>query len=119
MGSARKILIVDDNVDAADLTAEILRINGLDVDVAYGGLAGVAAARQCTPAVIFLDLGMPEMDGYEVARTLRSDEAFRDVKIVALTAWGDELSRVRSREAGFDLHLTKPASFVTLMQIAQ
>jgi CheY-like chemotaxis protein len=119
MASAKKILIVDDNVDAADLTAEMLRLYGLEVDVAYGGPEGLAAAKATAPSVIFLDIGMPIMDGYQVATALRSDEAFRGVKIVALTAWGDAASRERSKAAGFDMHLTKPANLTNLLDIAQ
>ncbi len=119
MASSKRILIVDDNVDAADLTAEMLRLHGLDVDVAYGGRAALATAKAIAPGVIFLDIGMPEMDGYEVATALRADEAFRGVKIVALTAWGDAASRARSKAAGFDLHITKPASVHNLLDIAR
>ncbi|QBE66423.1 response regulator [Pseudoduganella lutea] len=119
MASAKKILIVDDNVDAADLTAEMLRMYGHEVEVAYGGPEGLAAAKATAPGVIFLDIGMPVMDGYQVATALRADEAFRRVKIVALTAWGDAASREKSKVAGFDLHLTKPANFRNLLYIAQ
>lgn len=119
MASTRKILIVDDNMDAADLTAEVLRLHGLEVDVAYGGIEALAAARAIVPSVIFLDIGMPEMDGYQVATALRADEAFRSVTIVALTAWGDPASRAKSKAAGFDLHITKPANFHNLLDIAR
>lgn len=119
MGSANRILVVDDNVDAADMTAAMLRFHGLDVDVAYGGLEGLAAARAIAPSVIFLDIGMPVMDGYQVAAALRADEALRGVKIVALTAWGDAASREKSKAAGFDMHITKPANFHNLLDIAR
>ncbi len=118
MAAAKKILIVDDNVDAADLTAAVLRLHGLEVDVAYGGPEGLAAAKATAPSVIFLDIGMPVMDGYQVATALRSDEAFRGVKIVALTAWGDAAAREKSKAAGFDLHVTKPADYRNLLDIA-
>ncbi len=119
MAASRKVLIVDDNVDAADMTAALLRLYGLHVDVAYGGLEGLAAAKAVAPSVIFLDIGMPEMDGFEVATALRADEAFRGVKIVALTAWGDAASREKSKAAGFDLHITKPVNFDSLLDIAR
>lgn len=118
MGSTKRILIVDDNVDAADLTAQILRMNGLSVDVAYGGPEGLAAAHRAVPNVIFLDIGMPIMDGYQVAEAIRADRAFVDVKLVALTAWGDCASRQKARDAGFDMHLVKPADLATLIDIA-
>lgn len=118
MASVRKILVVDDNADAADLAAEYLRAFGGDVSVAYGGIDAVAAARAAVPNVIFLDIGMPGMDGYQVARTLRADATFGDVKIVALTAWGDSDSREMAKMAGFDFHITKPANLETLLTLS-
>lgn len=118
MASTRRILVIDDNIDAADLTAEVLRHYDLDVDVAYGGLEGLAAARALMPDVIFLDIGMPVMDGYAVAKALRGEAASRRMKIVALTAWGDQASREQTRAAGFDLHLVKPAQLLELIDIA-
>ncbi|WBS00096.1 response regulator [Pseudoduganella sp. SL102] len=119
MTSSKRILIVDDNVDAADLTAEILRLYGLEVNVAYGGPEGLAAAKATAPSTIFLDIGMPVMDGYQVAMALRSDEAFHRVKIVALTAWNDAAAREKSKAAGFDRHFIKPADFRDLLDVAQ
>lgn len=110
--------MIDDNVDAANLTAELLRHYDLDVDVAYGGLEGVAAAKAFHPDVLFLDIGMPVMDGYAVARALRAETALRRMKIVALTAWGDQSAREQTRAAGFDLHLVKPAPLSELIDIA-
>lgn len=118
MGSARKILVVDDNVDAANLTAELLRHFGLIVEVAYGGREGFAAALATAPDVMFLDLGMPVMDGYEVAKALRAEVTMRRIKIVALTAWGDQAAREQTKIAGFDLHLIKPAAISELVAIA-
>lgn len=119
MTSARKILVVDDNADAADLTADVLRHFGLSVDVAYGGREGFAAAKAMAPDVVFLDLGMPFMDGYAVARALRAEAALRRMKIVALTAWGDQAAREQTKAAGFDLHLVKPAAMSELLDIAK
>ena len=119
MDSCTRILIVDDNADAADLTADVLRMHGLEVSVAYGGVAGLAAARACLPGLIFLDLGMPEMDGYQVALALRADSKCCETTIVALTAWGDARARERTAAAGFDLHLTKPAPLAMLVDIAR
>lgn len=116
--ATRKILVVDDNMDAADMTAELLRVFGLDVDVAYGGNEALAAARARAPDVIFLDLGMPLVDGYDVAKALRAEVMFNSVKLVALTAWGDESSRERAKAAGFDLHLMKPTHISALVDIA-
>lgn len=118
MALSRKVLVVDDNVDAANLTAEILRIFGMDVAVAYGGPEALAAAELEQPDVVFLDLGMPGMDGYAVAKALRSKPASSGLKIIALTAWGDPASREKTKAAGFDLHLTKPAGIAELVQFA-
>ena len=118
MGLNKSILVIDDNIDAADMTAQMLQMYGLNVEVAYGGREGLAVARAKHPYLIFLDIGMPVMDGYQVAQALRADETLSDVKLVALTAWSDEVSRARARAAGFDIHLTKPAKIVDLVEIA-
>lgn len=117
--SEKRILVVDDNADAADMTAQMLQMYGLNVQVAYGGAEGLAIARSHRPSLIFLDIGMPTMDGYQVARAVRADHKLGDVKLVALTAWGDEQSRTKARAAGFDLHLTKPANIAELVKIAR
>jgi len=116
--SERKILVVDDNADAADMTAQMLQLYGLNVQVAYGGTQGLANVRSMHPDLVFLDIGMPVMDGYQVAEAVRADQTLKDVKLVALTAWGDEASRSRARAAGFDMHLTKPANILELVDIA-
>ncbi len=100
------------------MTAQILQCYGFTVQVAYGGPEGLAAARAGHPALIFLDIGMPMMDGYEVAKAVRADEALGDVKLVALTAWGDDASRRKAKAAGFDMHLLKPAHPTKLVEIA-
>jgi CheY-like chemotaxis protein len=118
MSRAKRILVVDDNVDAADTTALLLLAHGFNVQVAYSGLHALATARASLPTLIFLDIGMPTMDGYDVAIAVRADEALRDVKLVALTAWGDEASRAKARAAGFDKYLTKPAKMCELIALA-
>jgi len=116
--STNKILIVDDNVDAADTTAFLLEAYGFNVEVAYGGHEALAAVRASRPYLIFLDIGMPLLDGYEVARTLRAEGCCVETRLVALTAWGDEASRTKVCEAGFDLHLVKPADLSDLISAA-
>ena len=106
----RRILVVDDNVDAADMLAATLELRGHDLRVAHDGEAALAAAKEIAPHVIFLDIGLPGMDGYEVARKLRADPAFEETVVVALTGWGSEEDKRRASEAGFDAHLTKPVS---------
>jgi CheY-like chemotaxis protein len=116
--SSEKILVVDDNVDAADMTSFLLQAHGFNVEVAYGGRDALVAARVFHPYIIFLDIGMPLIDGYEVARTLRADADCCGIRLVALTAWGDEASQIKVKAAGFDLHLVKPARITDLVDAA-
>jgi CheY-like chemotaxis protein len=104
---------VDDNVDAADSLALLLGVAGHEVRVVYDGEAALAAAAH-RPEVVLMDIGLPRLDGYEVARRLRQQPALRGVVLVTLTRWGQEEDRRRSREAGFDVHLTKPVDLQEL-----
>ncbi|OAI42277.1 hypothetical protein AYO40_00090 [Planctomycetaceae bacterium SCGC AG-212-D15] len=108
MDPKHSLLVVDDNVDAADSLALLLRLEGHEVRVAHDGPSALKIAQAERPHMIFLDLGMPGMDGYQVARRLRRLPEFQQVLLVALTGWGQEEDQRRSREAGFDLHLVKP-----------
>jgi signal transduction histidine kinase/ActR/RegA family two-component response regulator len=111
--SRRRILVVDDNVDAAQSLAVLLRLRGHYAKTAFGGLEALEAVAADEPDLIFLDLGMPGMDGYEVARKLRADYP-ASLMLVALTGWGNEQDRVRTRRAGFDHHMTKPVDLAAL-----
>jgi CheY-like chemotaxis protein len=102
------VLVVDDNPDSADTLACLLRMDGHDVRIAYEGAAALEEAEANPPEVAFLDLGMPTMDGYELARRFRADPRLKDVLLVAVTGWGQPGDRRRSAEAGFDRHLIKP-----------
>ena len=104
----RRVLVVDDNPDAADSLALLLRLAGQDARPAYDGPSALKLAAELRPDVVFLDIGMPGMDGYEAARRFRQMPGFADVLLVALTGWGQEEDRRRSAEAGFDRHLVKP-----------
>jgi CheY-like chemotaxis protein len=105
----RRILVVDDNLEAADSLGNLLkRLWGQEVRVSYDGSSALELAGEFRPEVFLLDIGMPGMDGYEVARRLRGRPEFQRTLIVAVTGWGQEEDRRRSREAGFDLHLVKP-----------
>jgi PAS domain S-box-containing protein len=104
----RKILIADDNEDAANTLAMLLKLAGHDVCTAHSGLAALALASNFRPDIALLDIGMPDVDGYEVAKGIRETTWGRDVCIVALTGWGQEEDKRRARAAGFDHHLTKP-----------
>jgi two-component system CheB/CheR fusion protein len=105
----RRILLIEDNVDAAETLKVALDIAGHEVEVAHDGRAGVELAREFCPDVVLCDIGLPEMDGYAVARTLRSDPAFAATALVALTGYGLAGDQSRALDAGFDAHLTKPA----------
>jgi signal transduction histidine kinase len=104
----RRILVVDDNVDAAESLALLLRLAGHDVRVAHDGAAALAAVEPDPPDLVFLDIGMPVMNGYDVARRLRERIGMENLVLVAVTGWGQEEDRRRSQEAGFDHHLIKP-----------
>jgi CheY-like chemotaxis protein len=104
----RRILVVDDNVDAAESLALLLRMEGHDVRVAYDGPGALAAVEAERPDLVFLDIGMPVMNGYDVARRLRERPGLQNLLLVAMTGWGQEEDRRRSHEAGFDHHLVKP-----------
>jgi CheY-like chemotaxis protein len=106
--AARRILVVDDNVDAAQSLAMLLRFDGQQVWVAHDGPSGLKLATECQPEVAILDIGMPGMDGYDLARRLRQCPGGDGLLLIALTGWGQEADRCRSHEAGFDHHLTKP-----------
>jgi PAS domain S-box-containing protein len=103
-----RILVVDDNVDAAESLAMLLRMEGQDVRVAHDGPAALAAVEADPPDLVFLDIGMPVMNGYDVARRLRQRPGLEKLVLVAMTGWGQEEDRRRSQEAGFDHHLVKP-----------
>jgi CheY-like chemotaxis protein len=103
-----RVLVIDDNVDAANSLCLLLQSMGHTVRAVYDGPSGIAMAQEFTPEVVMLDIGMPVMSGYDVARALRASSA-RYV-IVAVTGWGHEAAKRQSREAGFDHHLVKPVS---------
>lgn len=104
----RKILVVEDNPDAGAMMRDFLELSGHEVELAASGADGLKAARQFHPDVVLCDLGLPGMSGFEVAAELRRDPATRSAKLIAVTGYGRDEDRRRSREAGFDLHLTKP-----------
>jgi CheY-like chemotaxis protein len=107
-GDARRILVVDDNHDTADSISILLERSGHEVTVAYSAKEALALAAEFQPEVVLLDIGLPEMDGNEVARRLRLDSRLKGVKLIALTGYGQDSDLQRSKEAGFDYHLVKP-----------
>src|SRR5262249_13650147 len=108
--SRHRILIVDDNVDAAETLCMLMKSLGeREVHTASTGAQALETASSLHPDIVLLDLMMPEMDGYEVARRLRGEPWGKDLMLVALSGWGQEEHRRRAQEAGFDRHVTKPA----------
>jgi CheY-like chemotaxis protein len=105
----RRVLIVDDSPDVADSLALLLKTFGADVRVAHSGAEGLAACAEFAPELVFLDISMPVMDGLETARRMRELPTARTATLVALTGRGEEETRRRVKQAGFDRHVTKPA----------
>jgi PAS domain S-box-containing protein len=116
-GPSLRVLVVDDNVDAAQSLAVLLNSGGHDVRTAHDGPATLEAALDYRPNVVLLDIGLPGMNGFEVAIRLRQQPALGNVVLVAMTGYGQEADRQRSQEAGFDHHLVKPADFGKVQEI--
>ncbi len=115
--TARRILVVDDNFDAAESLGMLLEVMGADVYTASDGPSALEALNTYHPSVVFLDIGLPGMDGYEVARQARRRPEGGDVVLIALTGWGQEEDRRRSKEAGIDHHLVKPIDIGVLQRV--
>jgi len=113
----RRILVVDDNVDAANALRYLLENDGHEVKVAGDGPAGLALARDFRPDFLLLDIGLPRMNGYEIAKQVREDKALRNVTIIAITGYGQANDRALASAAGFDHHLTKPVEFHSLQKL--
>lgn len=112
-----RVLVVDDNVDGAESLALMLKMSGYATTTAYHGAAAIAAAETFRPEVVFLDIGLPGMNGYDVARRLREHPDHQTTVLVALTGWGSEDDKKQATAAGFDHHLTKPADAVLVERI--
>lgn len=106
----RRLLVVDDNRDAAESMSMLLEIWGHEVAFAYDGPSALKTAEQWQPEAVFLDIGLPGMDGYEVAERLRELPQAKTAVLIAITGYGQEDDRVRSRRAGIDHHLVKPVA---------
>jgi CheY-like chemotaxis protein len=111
------VLIADDNRDAAESLAVLLRLDGHDVTVANNGREALTSFNTLLPEVAVLDIGMPELDGYEVARRVRQHSLGRAVTLIAVTGWGQEADRARALAAGFNHHFTKPIEPEQLAQL--
>jgi CheY-like chemotaxis protein len=110
----RKVVVVDDGISAADILTMFLDLEGLNAFTAYDGPSALDLIEKERPDVVFSDIGMPGMDGHELARRIRALPYGAEIILVALTGWGQESDRLKSKEAGFDHHLTKPVDPKTL-----
>jgi signal transduction histidine kinase len=113
----RRVLIVDDNEDGAESLAILLQLAGHETHTAHDGLQAIEAAGRLRPDVVLLDIGLPRLNGYEVCRRIREQPWGRELRMVALTGWGQQEDRRRSREAGFDTHIVKPVEPEALMAL--
>jgi signal transduction histidine kinase len=110
-----RVLLVDDNYDAVEIMAEAMRMHGYEVEIAHDGPAALLLVERLKPAIVVLDIGLPVMDGYEVARQIRGRPEQRTTRLLALTGYGQPSDRTRAREAGFDQHLVKPVDIAQLL----
>jgi CheY-like chemotaxis protein len=108
---------VDDNVDAAASLCDLVAHFGHSVEAVHDGRAAVAAAREHHPDVVLCDIGLPGMDGYEVARVIRAEPELRDIRLVAVSGYAQPEDRVRAARAGFDAHVAKPADPATIARL--
>jgi two-component system CheB/CheR fusion protein len=116
-GEPRHILIIEDNRDLAESLRLLLAMRGYAVRVAYNGLEGVKAAHEWHPDTVLCDIGLPGLNGYDVAAEVRRDPAIAQACLVAITGYGTDQDRERAHQAGFDHHFTKPADPVALLQL--
>lgn len=114
-----RVLVVDDNIDSAQSMSLLLELEGHEVTCAHDGHSALDAASAFDPEVVLLDLGLPEINGYEVARRLRAEPRHAGVLLIAISGYGRDQDRAASQEAGFDFHLTKPADPDMVMQLMQ
>ena len=113
----RSVLVVDDNKDAADSLAMLLQLEGCTVATAADGAEALAAFDRLQPEIVLLDIGLPDIDGYEVARRMRSRQGPKKAMLIALTGWGQDQDKRRAAQAGFDEHLTKPVNLDLLRML--
>ncbi len=111
------VLVIEDNVDAGDSLADVLSLSGHRVLVARDGASGIDKARESRPDVVLCDIGLPDLDGYEVARRIRSVPELRETRLIALSGYAQPEDRERARQAGFEAHLAKPPRLEQLEQM--
>src|SRR5262249_46621383 len=116
-GACQRVLVIEDNIDAANALCMVLQLEGYEVDVAYNGPNGLQHARTFAPDIVVCDIGLPEMSGYEVARTLRAHPELGHAALVALTGYAGPEDVKKTKEAGFDAHLAKPVNATDLLRV--
>ena len=116
---AERILVVDDSKDGADSLSVVLQMMGAEARAVYDGASALAVMKTFAPTTVLLDIGMPEMDGHEVARRIRADPELAEVRLIALTGWGAESDRRRTQDSGFDEHWVKPVEPDKLMALVR
>jgi CheY-like chemotaxis protein len=114
---SRHILLIEDNADACETLRALLEMHGHHVDIAADGVTGLERALSLQPEVVLVDVGLPRMDGYEVARRIRASKGIRRPMLVAVTGYGAPEDRQRALDAGFDAHVTKPVEYSTLLPL--
>lgn len=113
----RRVLVVDDSVDAATSMAMLLKLSSCEVEIAHDGPTALDTAGTFIPDVILLDIGLPGMNGYELAKSFRNHPTLQGVRLIAITGYGQDEDRRKSSEAGFDHHLVKPVEYETLIAV--
>lgn len=113
----RRILVIEDNVDSANTMRDVLRLHNHDVEVAYDGSSGVELASQFKPDIVICEIGLPGVDGYEVARLFRAKKEIKETVLVALSGYAMTGDLARAKSAGFDYHLAKPADLEKLQEV--
>lgn len=116
---SRRVLVVDDNWDVAAMLTALVKLVGYDVRTAHDGADAVEQAEEYRPHIILMDIGMPRLSGLDAARRIRRQPAGASVRLIAITGWGQEMDRQRSKEAGFDLHLVKPVEMDELFKVLE
>ena len=117
--TTRRILVIEDNTDGADTLRELLQFDGHEVEVAYSGPAGVEKARRFRPDIVLCDIGLPGMDGYQVATAIRADPEVGAVSLVALSGYACEEDVAKAKATGFNAHIAKPPSMESLQRVLQ
>jgi PAS domain S-box-containing protein len=118
-GSGFRVLVVDDNVDSAETLSQVLQIMGYQTRTEKDGESAVLAAESFLPRVVFLDIGLPKLSGIEAAKLIRQQAGGKEILLVALSGWGQEADRQKSKEAGFDYHFVKPANIEVLIDLLE